>query len=335
MNAPSLEMAVTLGRTDFSLEVDQTLRLDGVTALTGPSASGKTTILRILSGLEPGAVGRVRFDGVTWQDRQYHRPPHKRSVGYVFQDVRLFSHLSVADNLRYGLRWQGRDSRVPADLIEALELGPLMGRSVSALSGGESRRVALGRALATRPSLMLLDEPLTGLDTARKARLMPFIARALKTAGCPAIYVSHDRAEISALAERILSMSAGRIVGLAPSGPVYSAEVLKNAGSGEIRLRFASQEFCVASDAVTVAQKRFRISQDHILISEHDPGTASALFTCAVEVREVRPDLAELRLAQAGGQPNLVVARDSLGGLSLTPGQNLWLSVSHIVLLPD
>jgi len=334
MSAAELKIDLALKRAEFSLELSEVLSLDGVTALSGPSASGKTTILRIISGLEDRARGTLSFDGETWQGNDTWRAPHKRQIGYVFQDARLFAHLNVAENLRFGLRWQDKNRNVPADLIDALDLGPLMSRSVAALSGGEARRVALGRALATRPRLMLLDEPLTGLDAARKARLLPFIARALKTAGCPAIYVSHDLAETNALADRKLHLSGGRIVARGAAGPVFSARVVGST-AGQAILEFAGQRFGRNGSAPTGNTVSFRIDEEHVHLSAHDPGEGSAHFVCRVIAEDVGKDSVSFRFDQRPELPLLAIQRSKLGGFCPISGQTLWLSVANIVLLPD
>lgn len=188
--------------------------MEGVTALFGPSGSGKTTILAAIAGFRPG-IGFVAVEGVTWQDERHSIAPHKRPVGTVFQDGRLFEHLDVNGNLRFAERRADPDGPRIArgDVIEALELGDLLSRSTATLSGGERQRVAIGRALLARPQLLLMDEPLAALDRTRKAAILPLIAALPARFGTPVLYVSHQIDEIVQLADNLVTMRDGRITG--------------------------------------------------------------------------------------------------------------------------
>ncbi len=214
MTGLSLETDIAFGA--FDLKLSECLELDGITALFGPSGCGQTTLLRIISGLERNATGRITFGGETWLDSRtgIFVPPHKRGVGYVFQDTRLFPHRSVLGNLRYASR---RSSRVasPIDeesVVAALDLRPLLSRRPASLSGGERQRVAIGRTLLTRPRLLLMDEPLAALDAQRKGEIMPYIERLPGTFGVPVIYVTHAIDEVARLAHRMVVLAAGRKV---------------------------------------------------------------------------------------------------------------------------
>jgi molybdate transport system ATP-binding protein len=215
---------IRVGFGDFDLNVNQHMPLDGISALFGPSGCGKSTLLRIVSGLEHSAQGRIRFGDEIWQDsaRRIFVPPYKRGVGYVFQDTRLFPHLTVAGNLRYAER-RSRDSVNKInleDVVAALDLGPLLGRRPHSLSGGERQRVAIGRALLTRPRLLLMDEPLAALDIRRKAEILPYIERLPDAFGIPIVYVTHSIDEVARLARRMLALDAGRIVAEGPVSDV-------------------------------------------------------------------------------------------------------------------
>lgn len=183
-----------------------------VTALFGPSGAGKTTVLRVLAGLER-TTGHVRLNGRTWDDGATHLKSRHRRVGYLFQDAALFPHLDVDANIAYGLHTLPRVAR-PRRVAEALAAAGaehLAGRRVPELSGGEAQRVALARALAPRPSLLLLDEPLSALDTPTRARLRTELRRVLLAQQIPAIIVTHDRAEALALADQVVVLIAGRV----------------------------------------------------------------------------------------------------------------------------
>jgi molybdate transport system ATP-binding protein len=187
----------------------------GVTALFGPSGAGKTTIINMMAGLVRPDRGRIAlpnevlFDSAAGVDV----PAHRRRIGYVFQDGRLFPHLSVTRNLHYG-RWMSRLQSDPAEtahIVELLALGDLLKRRPGKLSGGERQRVAIGRALLMRPRLLLLDEPLASLDAARKNEIFPFLERLRDEAAVPMVYVSHDAAEVRRLATSVVRIEAGRV----------------------------------------------------------------------------------------------------------------------------
>lgn len=215
----------------FSLEVDQELELGGVTGLFGPSGGGKSTLLRIIAGLERHAEGTVRFAGQSWQDTASNTfvPAHRREVGYVFQDARLFPHLSVAGNLRYALRRNrpGAGSMSFDEVVTMLNLDALLQREVDALSGGERQRVAIARTLLTQPALLLFDEPLAALDVGRKSEILPYIESLNLRFGIPAIYVSHAVNEMARLADDVIVLEEGRVRALGSAGRILSREDLE------------------------------------------------------------------------------------------------------------
>ncbi|MDB5437912.1 MAG: molybdenum transporter ATP-binding protein [Caulobacteraceae bacterium] len=196
---------------EFSLDVAIDTPASGVTVLFGPSGCGKTTVLRCLAGLTR-LSGELKVDGEVWQDGRIFLPPHRRRVGYVFQEASLFAHLSVARNLTYGQRRAEAGGAAEFDRIVALlGLEPLLARGVGKLSGGERQRVAIGRALLSAPALLLMDEPLAGLDGARKAEVLPYLDALCRETRTPVVYVTHDLAEAWRLGDRMLVMRDGRV----------------------------------------------------------------------------------------------------------------------------
>ena len=183
----------------FHLDVDTELKLQGVTGLFGPSGGGKSTLLRVIAGLDQNVGGQVSFAGTTWQEDKFFTPAHKRPVGYVFQDTRLFSHLSVAGNLQFALkRSRVREQRNSfGDVVETFDLDALLNRGVVELSGGERQRVAIARTLLSQPDLLLLDEPLAALDAERKREIYPTIASLPERFGVPVVFVSHSLEEMA------------------------------------------------------------------------------------------------------------------------------------------
>ena len=197
-----------LGR--FRLDAAFSVPAAGVTALFGPSGAGKTTLLRCIAGLER-LQGRVEVAGEIWQDGRRFLAPHRRPVGYVFQEPSLLAHLSVRGNLEFGLKRAGERRLALEEVVAFLGLQPLLGRSTERLSGGERQRVAMGRALLSQPRLLLMDEPLSGLDAEAKAEILPCLERLHQLLAIPVLYVSHDAAEVVRFADRLLLMREGRI----------------------------------------------------------------------------------------------------------------------------
>jgi molybdate transport system ATP-binding protein len=190
----------------------------GVTALFGASGSGKTTVVNMIAGLLTPDRGRITLDHSMLFDsaQRIDVPAHRRRIGYVFQDGRLFPHLTVAANLDYGRRMNGlvRDPAEAERIIKLLDIGHLLDRRPGRLSGGERQRVAVGRALLMRPRLLLLDEPLASLDTARKREILPYLERLRDETRVPMVYVSHHAAELKRIATSVVLLDDGRVTGI-------------------------------------------------------------------------------------------------------------------------
>jgi len=208
-----IEVALYQRLGDFTLDA-AFLSHAQVTALSGPSGSGKTTILNAIAGLIRPERGRIIVSERVLVDTRkgVYVPRHKRRIGYVFQDARLFPHLSVEHNLRYG-RWLAGSKAPLEPVVDLLGIGHLLKRSPRRLSGGEAQRVAIGRALLSDPALLLLDEPLSALDRQRREEILPFLEALPRTTGVPILYVSHAQDEIARLAGQIVRLEAGRVVG--------------------------------------------------------------------------------------------------------------------------
>lgn len=204
-----IEATIQLPRADFNLDVSFTAGA-GVTALFGPSGSGKTTILNTIAGLERPRQGRIVVDDAVFFNSEtgIDLPPRYRNIGYVFQDALLFPHLSVAQNLRYGMRG---DSGF-GDIVALLGLEALLKRHPAKLSGGERQRVAMGRALLAQPRVLLMDEPLASLDIERKHDILPYVESLRDELGIPILYVSHAVDEVARLADQVVVIDDGRVV---------------------------------------------------------------------------------------------------------------------------
>jgi len=212
---PLLKFSVIKRFPSFRLECEGVIE-SGVTGIFGPSGSGKTTLLNCIAGLTTPDEGEIEVMGrpVYSSDRRKNEPPEKRRFGYVFQDAALFPHMNVRQNIHYGYRLTSPKRRAiePDSLVELFQLGALMDRRVANLSGGERHRVALARALATSPELLLLDEPLASLDAVLRGTVLGYLKRVWRELGTPMVYVSHSMSEIMALAENVLVLHDGKVV---------------------------------------------------------------------------------------------------------------------------
>ena len=254
----TLEVDVRVAFGGFDLQVEQAIPAAGVTAVFGPSGSGKTTLLRSVLGIEAGSRGRIALNGDVWLDSEagVAVPPHRRPVGCTFQDGRLFPHLDVAGNLRYAERRSGEANAVSIthdDVVDALDLEPLLGRRPDTLSGGERQRAALGRALLSRPRLLLLDEPLSALDRRRKAEIMPYLLALHPRFGIPTLYVSHAVDEVALLADRVLVLAEGRVQAFGST-----VEVLEQLDLAPLTERF--QAAAVLEARVSAHDEEYRLT---------------------------------------------------------------------------
>lgn len=282
----------------------------GVTALFGRSGSGKSTVVNAVAGLLRPERGRIVAVGEVLLDTDAGRmvPAHRRRMGYVFQDGRLFPHLTVRQNLLYG-RWFAPKG-AGADfgrIVDLLGIGALLERRPGALSGGEKQRVAIGRAILSNPRLLLMDEPLAALDEARKAEILPYLERLRDELALPILYVSHSLAEVARLATTVVLLEAGRVVAAGPVGEVLAdpgvapAMGLREAGA-VITARLAAQEedglsrldhaggaiFLPRVAAPLGASLRLRILARDVMIAVERPAGISALTVLAGVVEEVR-----------------------------------------------
>lgn len=347
---------------DFRLQVDLDVPATGVTGVFGPSGAGKTTLLRCLSGLERSPGGFMRLGDQVWQDESQglYVPIARRSVGYVFQEPRLFPHLNVRSNLRYGLeRTPTADRRVSLDqVVHILGIARLLDRRPGTLSGGEKQRVAIGRALLTSPRLLLLDEPLVGLDLARRREILSFITRAHRELAIPIMYVSHAVSEILQLADRVVLLKEGRIVmvgtvndmlssvdlseisGARQLGAVIETRVESHEPEfGLTRLAFSQQLLYVPLQALDIgAPLRVHIHARDVVLALGPPATPisvlNVLEATVVEVRDGHGASADITL-DVGCVLVARITRKSLTTLNLQSGQRVWAYIKTVALSED
>ncbi|MGZ5826858.1 MAG: molybdenum ABC transporter ATP-binding protein [Croceibacterium sp.] len=210
----SFDIDVSSRRGDFDLAIAFKAE-PGLTALFGPSGAGKTTVLNMIAGVATPDRGRIAVDGEVLFDSaaRIDLKPERRRVGYIFQDARLFPHMSVEANLLYGYKLATARYAEPDHVIALLGIGHLLARRPASLSGGEQQRVAIGRAILASPRLLLMDEPLASLDEERKLEILPYIERLRDDVRIPILYVTHARAEVERLAGAVIRLAGGRIAG--------------------------------------------------------------------------------------------------------------------------
>jgi molybdate transport system ATP-binding protein len=345
-------------RGDFVLDVDLKLPSRGVTALFGPSGAGKTTVLRCIAGLERLADAHVDFDGEVWQDGRDFVPTHRRSLGYVFQEANLFPHLSARGNMEYGFK------RIPVaerrigwdDLVALLDLAHLLDRHPDQLSGGERQRVGLARALLTSPRLLLLDEPLSALDAARKQEILPYLERLRDQLDIPMLYVSHSHDEVIRLADHLVLLDNGRVRASGPLAETLARTDLQLSRGIEAsvmiettvmahedewhlsRLAFAGGELLVPRCRCAPGRAlRVRVHARDVALAcsrTEDSSINNQLVASVVEIVPADGPAYVLIRLDAAGVPLLArITRRSAERLGLVPGQPVWAQIKSAALL--
>jgi len=229
-----------LARRDFRFNFELSIPETGITVLFGPSGSGKTTLLRMLAGLEQYADTSMSWGDEVWQSPNEFIPCHERDIGMVFQTPRLFPHLNVEQNLRYGMNRATKPASEYEfnELIQLLGLKSMLKRNPKSLSGGEQQRVAIGRALLMQPSLLLMDEPLSALDAKNKAEILPYLERLHQELKIPLVYVTHDLTEMARLGDSLVLLDAGRVVAAGPMAALLTDPELPLANRQDACMQF-------------------------------------------------------------------------------------------------
>ncbi|CRM76717.1 molybdenum ABC transporter ATP-binding protein [Pseudomonas sp. 35 E 8] len=357
-----IDVRLQLTYSGFALEVDLHLPGRGVTALYGHSGSGKTTCLRCIAGLERAEDGFIQINDEVWQDSRngVFVPPHKRAVGYVFQEASLFAHLPVRANLEFGLKRIPRQQR-RVDMAQATQLlaiGHLLDRNPQHLSGGERQRIGIARALLTSPKLLLMDEPLAALDSQRKGEILPYLERLHDELDIPVLYVSHAQDEVARLADHIVLLSDGKALASGPIGETLARLDLPLARGDDagvvingtvsaydehyqlltLQLPDSALHMRVAHAPLAVGKAlRIKVQARDVSLSLQAEEHSSILNRLPVTVtQEVPADNSAHVLVRlnAGDTPLLArITRFSRDQLQLHPGQTLWAQIKAVAVL--
>lgn len=323
----------------------------GVTALFGPSGCGKTSTINAIAGLLRPDAGRIALNEQVLFDGNTDLAPQARRIGYVFQDARLFPHLTVAANLRYPSRWRRGAARDFDRIVDMLALAPLLKRRPATLSGGERQRTAIGRALLSDPALLVMDEPLAALDDTRKAEIMPWLERLRDEIRLPMLYVSHSVPEVLRLANTVVLMERGRVTHAGPLAGVLADPALaprlgaREAGAlirarveavepdGMIRVATAAGPLLLPGPLPPGAALRLRILAHEVILSRQAPQGLSALNVLPVRVTRIDGGLVQLA---AGDERMLAqVTERSVKSLELQPGTACHAIVKSVSVLPS
>jgi molybdate transport system ATP-binding protein len=353
-----LSVAVKKRRGSFSLDARFELPTPGVVALFGRSGCGKSTLVNIIAGLIDADEGRVTLDDTVLQDSERHLrlPPERRRIGYVFQDARLFPHLNVAANLKYGeTRAVGRRYVTLDGVAALLDLGALMNRRTHRLSGGERQRVAIGRALLSQPALLLLDEPLASLDAARREEVLPYLESLRDQLAIPMVYVSHDFDEVLRLATYLVLMDSGRtiaqggigdmslnkdlrsIIGADAVGAIVDGTVLGvDPSSGLMRVRIGHGELRVRTVKAAVgATLRVQLLARDLIVATQAPQHLSVRNTLTGVITSVSSDDTDSDLIAIDIGGTVIMARVTKAAtneLALKTGLPVWALVKAVSL---
>ena len=344
----TLKIAIKHHFPSFALDVNFDAPA-GVTALFGRSGSGKTTVINAIAGLLHPDQGQITVDGAVLLDTAagINLAPHRRRIGYVFQDARLFPHLTVRQNLLYGRWFAPNTSGAAFDRItDLLGIGPLLTRRPGMLSGGEKQRVAIGRAILSNPRFLALDEPLAALDEARKAEIIPYLERLRDELDLPILYISHAMAEVARLATTVVLIEAGHvtaagptadilsdpaaaaILGLREVGAILTARVAAQDSDGLTRLDSATGPLWLTRAHAPIGTRlRLRILAQDVMLATTRPEGISALNVLPATVRAILPDDGPGALVQLSvGEETLLarVTRRSVASLALAPGSTVF-----------
>ena len=351
-----IECKIKIQLEGFILDAKFTIPDKGITVVFGPSGSGKTTLLRAIAGLERSDVGFLKVGDSIWQSDHNFVPTHKRQIGYVFQDAALFDHLNVESNLNYVIK---RKTGLTKDFIDSiytlLDIKPLINRSTIQLSGGEKQRVAIARALLTKPKILLLDEPLSALDLKRKNEILPYLDNLHSQLEIPILYVTHSQDETSRLADHLILIEDGKIIGNGPINEMLTRFDLPLSHSGDaisifdarvisrdtdfnlMHLEFKGGQFIVPDNKLTIGSiVRIRVAARDVSITKKKQVDTSILNIFPAVVEEMVPEgdaQVMVRLTLKGVVLLACLTKKSAISLKLNKGSSVFVQVKSVAIL--
>lgn len=351
---------ISLQRQNWSLNANLALPDSGVSAIYGPSGCGKTSLLRLIAGLDQGSPdNEITLGSTQWQKPGFHLPAEQRAIGFVFQDGRLFPHLSVAGNIAFAHRRRFSEQGPGPDQVMAwMGIGDLGERMPGELSGGEQQRVAIARALVSAPQLLLLDEPLSGLDSANRERTMALLEKLHRQLSIPVLYVSHQIDEVMRLADHVILMQGGKVSGqgdIATMTTSLDSPLVQQNGAasvvvGEVRAHeepYGLTEIALsrsivlhiaACDARVGTKVRLRIPANAVSLAASAATDSSVLNILPVKIlgwQELGNSHVMVQLALGEHRILSRITRKSLLRMALAPGQDLYAQVKGVALLSD
>ena len=351
-----IECQLKIQLEGFTLDAKFSVPDQGITVIFGPSGSGKTTLLRAIAGLEKSDSGFLKVGDSIWQTDDNFVPTHKRQIGYVFQDAGLFDHLDVSGNLNYVTKRKNGLKKVFIDSIYTLlDIESLLNRRIGQLSGGEKQRVAIARALLTNPKILLLDEPLSALDLKRKNEILPYLDSLHNQLEIPILYVTHSQDETSRLADHIMLIEDGKIIGNGPINEMLTSFDMPLSHSGDaisifearvisrdtdfnlMHLEFNGGQFIVPDNALPIdSLVRIRVAARDVSITKKKQSDTSILNIFSAVVEEIVPEgnaQVIVRLTLSGVVLLACLTRKSSASLKLDKGSSVFVQVKSVAIL--
>jgi len=361
-----IHLQINIARSAFQLNLDIQLPGQGITAIFGPSGSGKTTFLRAVAGLEKNPKGRIQIGTNIWQDTKQgiYLPTWQRPLGYVFQESSLLPHLSVTENLNFGLKraWKSASSaqteanKALQASVELLGIGSLLQRMPNELSGGERQRVAIARAIAMQPQLLLMDEPLASLDAARRQEIFPWLARLRDELKMPMLYVTHSAEEVTRLADHLVVLDKGNVKAQGPVNQVLTqvlnpVVVGEDAGAligGHIgaidtqwhlsRVDFDGGSVWIRDAGLPIGKAvRIRILARDVSLATSEPQNTSIQNQLRGSIQSITSDAhpSQVMVVLKCGAEEVMarVTKRAVGDLALEVGRPVWAQVKSVALV--
>lgn len=361
MPAIKARFALSYGRNvgqGFSLDVDIELPGWGTTAIVGQSGSGKTTLLRCVAGLQPVKHGELTVNGDVWQNKAGTLAPHKRPLGYVFQEASLFAHLTAHENLAYAMKRSGslKMQERYKKVVALMSVEPILHQYPSQLSGGERQRIAIARALLVNPSLLLMDEPLASLDDQRKREILPYLKKLRQEFDLPILYVSHSLDEVARFADYLVVLEQGKVAAQGPivdvlsrldlpvclgddAGVVLQSRVVERDGRWHLaRVTFTGGELWLPDGGDSIGDEiRIRILARDISLARSSHQDSSILNRLPAEVIEIAPDhdkaMTLVRLKVGAIVAIARITRRSAESLQLSVGDHVWAQIKSAAVV--